>query len=100
MPGQCSRMVSWMTTSGTRWDARYRYFTKGWVNNWGWGDYNGSWGLDYMKECDAQGFVPVVQYYQLFAEPGGGESSSLVMAMTDPPRAFASWTFPVIFSKT
>ena len=28
------------------------------------------------------------------------ESPSVVMAITDPPRAFASWTLPIIFSNT
>src|SRR4051812_31173050 len=36
---------TWMKNSAVKWDARYRYFTKGWVNNWGWGAYDGSWGL-------------------------------------------------------
>ena len=31
-PGQ-----TWMKSSGVPWDVRYRYFTKGWVNNWGYG---------------------------------------------------------------
>lgn len=65
--------LTWMKNSGVRWGARYRYFTKGWVNNWGWGAYDGSWGLHYLRECDGQGFVPAVQYYQMFGEPGGGE---------------------------
>ena len=37
--------ATWMKNSGAPWDVRYRYFTKGWVNNWGWGAYDGSWGL-------------------------------------------------------
>ena len=32
---------TWMKNSGVPWDVRYRYFTKGWVNNWGWGAYDG-----------------------------------------------------------
>lgn len=59
---------TWMKSSGVRWDARYRYFTKGWVNNWGYGAYDGSWGLSYLRECDQQGYVPAVQYYQIFGE--------------------------------
>src|SRR5262249_42049311 len=47
---------NWMSTSGVRWDMRYRYFVRGWVNNWGWGAYDGSWGLAYLRECDSQGF--------------------------------------------
>ena len=33
---------TWMRDSGVKWDVRYRYFTKGWVNNWGWSAYDGS----------------------------------------------------------
>jgi hypothetical protein len=68
---------NWMTSSGVRWDARYRYFTKGWVNNWGYGAYDGTWGLAYLRECDQQGYVPAIQYYQLVGEAGGGESATL-----------------------
>ena len=54
----------WMKESGVKWDMRYQYFTVGWRNNWGWDNTNsGQWGLGYFKECDEQGFIPVVQYY-------------------------------------
>ena len=66
---------TWMKTSGVAWDARYRYFTKGWVNNWGYGAYDGSWGKAYLQECDAQGFLPVVQYYQMNGESNYDESA-------------------------
>src|SRR5688572_8108897 len=46
--------ATWMKSSGVPWDSRYRYFTKGWVNNWGWSPADGSWGLAYMRECDSQ----------------------------------------------
>jgi uncharacterized membrane protein YgcG len=68
---------TWMKSSGVKWDARYRYFTKGWVNNWGYSAYDGSWGLAYLRECDQQGFVPAVQYYQINGEAGGSESAFL-----------------------
>jgi hypothetical protein len=71
---------TWMKNSAVKWDARYRYFTKGWVNNWGWGAYDGSWGLAYLKECDAQGFIPAVQYYQMNGEAGGSEAAFLSKA--------------------
>lgn len=55
---------TWMRDSGVAWDMRYHYFTKGWRDNWGWDSTNsGQWGLDYLNECDAHGFIPVVQYY-------------------------------------
>ena len=75
---------TWMKNSGVRWDVRYRYFTKGWVNNWGFGAYDGSWGLGYMRECDQQRFIPAVQYYQIFGEPGGGEPATLQKLGTRP----------------
>ncbi|MDY7230370.1 hypothetical protein [Hyalangium rubrum] len=68
---------SWMKNSGVPWNVRYRYFVKGWIDNWGWGPTEGKWGLDYMRECDAQGFIPAIQYYQLNDEPGGGEAQLL-----------------------
>ena len=69
--------ATWMKSSGVAWDVRYRYFTKGWVNNWGFGAYDGSWGLSYMRECDGQRFIPAVQYYQVNGEAGGSESAFL-----------------------
>jgi hypothetical protein len=71
---------TWMKDSGVPWDMRYQYFTKGWIDNWGWGNYDGKWGLDYMRECDAQRFIPVVQYYQMNDEAGGGEDQFLAKA--------------------
>src|SRR5687768_7852241 len=59
---------TWMKNSGVSWDSRYRYLTKGWVNNWGWGGYDGGFALSYFRESDQQGFVPAVQFYQIFGE--------------------------------
>jgi hypothetical protein len=65
---------TWMRDSGVAWDLRYHYFTKGWRDNWGWDATNsGQWGLSWMEECHAQGFIPAVQYYCMNNEPGGGE---------------------------
>ncbi|HEX8698862.1 MAG TPA: hypothetical protein VF815_08495 [Myxococcaceae bacterium] len=68
---------TWMKDSGVPWDVRYRYFVKGWINNWGWTAPDGQWGLQFMRESQAQGFLPAIQYYQLNAEPGGGEDQFL-----------------------
>jgi hypothetical protein len=68
---------TWMRDSGVPWDVRYRYFTKGWVNNWGWGAYDGAWGRTFFQESRTQGSLPAAVFYQLFAEPGGGEAESL-----------------------
>jgi hypothetical protein len=64
---------TWMKDSAVPWDVRYRYLTKGWINNWGWSPADGSFALKFMQESDAQGFLPAIQYYQLNAEAGGGE---------------------------
>ncbi len=68
---------SWMKDSAVPWDVRYRYFTKGWINNWGWSSNDGSWGKQFMTESAAQGFIPAIQYYQINSEPGGGEEQFL-----------------------
>ncbi|HEY3666522.1 MAG TPA: hypothetical protein VGL19_11000, partial [Polyangiaceae bacterium] len=69
--------ATWMKNSGVKWDERYRYVTKGWVNNWGYSAYDGSWALSYLQETAQQGFVPALQYYQLVGEAGGGEEATL-----------------------
>jgi hypothetical protein len=71
---------TWMKSSGVPWDVRYRYFVKGWMDNWGYGPVNGQWGLRYMQECQSQGFLPAIQYYQMNSEPGGGEDQFLAKA--------------------
>jgi hypothetical protein len=66
---------TWMANSGVAWDMRYQYFTLGWRNNWGYDPTNsGQWGLDYMNECDRGHFLPVIEYYCMNDEPGGGEA--------------------------
>jgi hypothetical protein len=68
---------TWLKSSGVKWDMRYAYFGIGWLNRWGYGPPDGQAALDYMKECDAQGFVPVIQYYVLRDEaPAGDESQT------------------------
>ncbi|WP_233166655.1 hypothetical protein [Archangium sp. Cb G35] len=71
---------TWMKDSAVPWDVRYRYFTKGWIDNWGWSARDGSWGKQFLTESAAQGFIPAIQYYQVNGEPGGGEAQFLVKA--------------------
>ena len=47
------------------------------MNNWGWSPADGSFALQYMNESAAQGALPAVQFYQVNAEPGGGEEQFL-----------------------
>ncbi len=84
---------TWMRDSGVRWDARYRYLPYGWVNNWGWSPYDGSFALSYMQESAAQGFTPVFQYYVMNGESNYNESAFLATAQ-DPARMadyFGQW---------
>jgi len=90
---------TWLKNSGAKWDVRYRYFTKGWVNNWGWSAYDGSWGLSYLKETDSQGYLPAIQYYQLVAEAGGGESATLQKVQTSATMASYFGDFKILMQR-
>jgi len=81
---------SWMRDSGVAWDLRYHYFTLGWRDNWGWDTGNsGSWGRNWMDECADQGFVPVVEYYELNGVDDGDESQ--LYATTRDTTAMAAY---------
>src|SRR5215203_993755 len=47
---------TWMRSSNAAWDVRYRYVTKGWVNNWGWGAADGGWAQSFLNETQTQGY--------------------------------------------
>jgi hypothetical protein len=85
--------ATWMQTSGARWDARYRYFVQGWLNNWGWSPADGSWGLAYLRESASQGYLPVVQYYVMNGVSGYNESAFLATAQNAARMAdyFNQW---------
>lgn len=60
---------TWMAASGVPWDARFRYFAKGWRNNFGtWGD-DGLWATAYMTEAGAHDEVPVLAFIELMNAP-------------------------------
>jgi hypothetical protein len=84
---------TWMSSSGVRWDTRYRYFTQGWVNNWGWGARDGSWGLAYMNESSSKGYIPAVQYYVMNGASNYNESAFLSTAQNASKMAdyFGQW---------
>jgi regulation of enolase protein 1 (concanavalin A-like superfamily) len=84
---------TWMRNSGARWDARYRYFVQGWLNNWGWSAPDGSWGLGYMRESASQGYMPVIQYYVMNGVSGYNESAFLATAQNAAKMAdyFNQW---------
>ncbi len=68
---------SWMSSSAVPWDLRYQYLTKDWVTNWGYGARDGSFALSYFYDCYDADTIPVVEYYQIVGEPGGGEQEIL-----------------------
>jgi hypothetical protein len=64
---------SWMPNSGVPWDARYRYFTKGWPTWTGDADVS-----QFMNLSRSQGYIPALAYYQLVSEnPQGDETKDL-----------------------
>ncbi|HSP80150.1 MAG TPA: hypothetical protein VLQ93_16585 [Myxococcaceae bacterium] len=91
---------TWMKDSGVPWDVRYRYFIKGWINNYGWGPADGSWALEVMQESAAQGFIPAIQYYQMNYEPGGGEESFLSKAQNATTMRSYFSDFKVLMERT
>jgi hypothetical protein len=68
---------TWMSTSGVAWSVRHRFFVKGWADNFGFGDPDGSWGTDYMNECAAAGFIPGIMYMRLGGDVGGDTANTL-----------------------
>ena len=70
--------ASWMQNSGVKWDARYRYLTKGWPSWTGDAD-----AATYMNSARSSGQIPAFAYYQLVSEsPNGDESEDLSKSKT------------------
>ena len=91
---------SWLKSSGAKWDMRYAYFGMGWLNRWGYGAADGQSALDYMNECDAQGFIPVIQYYVLRDEPPASDESKTLSKMQNAQVMTDYWTqFKVFMQK-
>jgi hypothetical protein len=91
---------TWMRDSGAAWDMRYHYFTKGWRNNWGWDSTNsGQWAVRYFNECRDQGFIPVVQYYCMNDEPGGGEAAFYAKTQNSTTMASYFADFKVLMQR-
>lgn len=90
---------TFIQSSGVPWDARYAYFTKGWVNNWGWGGYDGWWGYNYMLESDRFGTIPVVEYYQMNGEPGGAEAQFLAKVQNASTMAGYFGDFKILLQR-
>jgi hypothetical protein len=59
--------ITWMTNSGTPWDACYQYLAGGVNTGNGWATWNtgGYFATKYLQEADNAGYLPVFTYYQL-----------------------------------
>jgi hypothetical protein len=68
---------SWMSGSGVPWDMRYQYLSKNWVNNWGHGDADGQYALDFFYDTYERNMLPAVQFYQIVEEQPPGEDTML-----------------------
>jgi hypothetical protein len=70
--------LSWMTSSGAPWDARYQYLSGGVNTGSGWATWNspaGAFALWYMQNSSSAGYVPIFSYYQLLqSAPATGSS--------------------------
>ncbi len=62
----------WPTDSGIAWDYRYQYLAGGVNTGQGWETWNqsGTFVLNYAKESDQQGYIPMFPYYELFQSSG------------------------------
>src|SRR4030081_39268 len=63
---------TWPTDSGVSWDYRYQYLAGGVNTGHGWETWNpnGTFALNYAKESDQQGYIPMFPYYELFQSNG------------------------------
>jgi MYXO-CTERM domain-containing protein len=68
---------TWMSGSGVPWDMRYQYLSKNWVTNWGHGDHDGQYALDFFYDTYDRGMLPAVQFYQIVEEQPAGEDTML-----------------------
>src|SRR5450432_3621570 len=70
---------SWMPSSGVPWDARYRYFTKGWPSWTGEADL-----ATFMNSSRSSGYIPALAYYQLNSESPAGDETKLLAKIQNP----------------
>jgi len=66
----------WPTDTGVPWDYRYQYLAGGVNTGQGWETWNpnGTFALNYARESDQQGYIPMFPYYELFQSSGSCNS--------------------------
>ena len=97
---------TWLQNSGVKWDYRWAYFSPtspgvDWYNDWGYGAADGSFATTYFDECDAQGFVPVVQYFNLNGDyaPAGDTTQTLAKLQSASNMSDYFGKFKVLMEK-
>ena len=91
---------TWMKDSNVPWDVQYRYFTKGWVNNWGWGNYDGTFAYNFFTKASGDGFLPAVQYYQMVSEqPWPNDESKFVAKLQTASTMKSYFSDFILFMK-
>jgi hypothetical protein len=68
--------VSWMNSSGAKWDARYQYLAGGVNTGTGWSTWNSPAGMFaryYMDDSANNGYLPALTYYNMLqSSPASG----------------------------
>jgi hypothetical protein len=72
--------IGWMTASGVPWHFRYQYLSAGVNTGNGWETWNsppGAFATYYMNASNANGYTPVLTYYELLqSNPSSGSNES------------------------
>ena len=91
---------TWMKDSKVPWDVEYIYLTKGWVNNWGWGSYDGTFAYNFFIKTNSDGFIPSVQYYQIVGEgPWPNDESKFIAKLQNNSTMTSYFKDFIIFMK-
>jgi hypothetical protein len=64
---------TWLPQSGIPWDYRFQYLVGGVNTNQGWETWNpnGTFALNYARESQQHGYIPMFPYYELLQSNGG-----------------------------
>jgi hypothetical protein len=81
---------TWMPESGIPWDFRWQYLAGGVNTDQGWETWNpnGTFALNYARESDQRGYIPMFPYYELFQSKGNcdncGENEKNIKNLNNP----------------
>jgi MYXO-CTERM domain-containing protein len=81
---------TWASTSGTKWDVQWVYFSgqagNNWYNGFGGGPADGSFADDFFSTIDSYGFIPGIHLYNMGYTHSGGDPGLLAEVQD------SSWT--------